>query len=411
MVALILSTVFSGVLAGALGQSVTVPFNGLQLTYEGKTEDIVKTQTGISGSSTLKLTFSDVTSISSKMTVNVQGELTVGGTKQTLAPVTTTADFPTNRDTLIYLTPSTDPPSTSTINIYAGPIDEATFAGINIKYSGDWRYDGTGQVVIPLGRFNAYKYKISVQSVPTPFGGSLDIDIIAYYETASKVLIFGEIIGKQPGSFLQARLIRIQLQQTNLQFAGSRGCLIATATYGSELSDEVQTLRTYRDSQILSTQVGAAFMKLFDEWYYSFSPIVASAISTNQNLRGGMKILLYPLILILSASSHAYMLLGSSREISALLSGLLASTMIGAVYVSPGMAVLLAPLAAGKKSRRMAVAMKSLASTSVLGLMAIAVGTWLSASFLTVMASIQLVIAALLMGGLGALYAIKGTSS
>ncbi len=53
------------------------------------------------------------------------------------------------------------------------------------------------------------------------------------------------------------------------------GCLIATATYGSELAPEVQKLREIRDNSLLSTESGTNFMNSFNEIYYSFSPIVA----------------------------------------------------------------------------------------------------------------------------------------
>ena len=53
------------------------------------------------------------------------------------------------------------------------------------------------------------------------------------------------------------------------------GCLIATATYGSEMSTEVQQLRELRDNQLLNTKSGTAFMGTFNEMYYSFSPTIA----------------------------------------------------------------------------------------------------------------------------------------
>jgi len=53
------------------------------------------------------------------------------------------------------------------------------------------------------------------------------------------------------------------------------GCLIATATYGSELAPQVQQLRELRDNQLLSTESGTAFMSTFNEMYYSFSPYIA----------------------------------------------------------------------------------------------------------------------------------------
>ena len=53
------------------------------------------------------------------------------------------------------------------------------------------------------------------------------------------------------------------------------GCLIATATYGSEMSPQVQQLRELRDNVVLNTESGNSFMKSFNQFYYSFSPIIA----------------------------------------------------------------------------------------------------------------------------------------
>ena len=53
------------------------------------------------------------------------------------------------------------------------------------------------------------------------------------------------------------------------------GCLIATATYGSELAPQVQMLREIRDNQLMNTESGSVFMTTFNEAYYSFSPYIA----------------------------------------------------------------------------------------------------------------------------------------
>src|SRR3970040_1565795 len=53
------------------------------------------------------------------------------------------------------------------------------------------------------------------------------------------------------------------------------GCLIATATFGSELSPQVQSLRELRDKTLLQTTSGSSFMNGFNQFYYLFSPTVA----------------------------------------------------------------------------------------------------------------------------------------
>ena len=56
-----------------------------------------------------------------------------------------------------------------------------------------------------------------------------------------------------------------------MDFKGG-GCLIATATYGSELAPQVQKLRELRDNSLLTTTSGIQFMNTFNDAYYSFSP-------------------------------------------------------------------------------------------------------------------------------------------
>jgi len=111
------------------------------------------------------------------------------------------------------------------------------------------------------------------------------------------------------------------------------GCLIATATYGSELAPEVQFLRDFRDFQILETFAGSNFMIAFNAWYYSFSPTFAGYILSGQSARTTAKVMLYPLMGILHASSATFALLAAEPEVAALVSGLVAGTLIGLVYL------------------------------------------------------------------------------
>ena len=112
------------------------------------------------------------------------------------------------------------------------------------------------------------------------------------------------------------------------------GCLIATATYGSELSPEVEFLRDFRDRQILHTFAGASFMNVFNAWYYSFSPTVAEYIATHATTRELMKGALYPLLGILRLSSRTYSTWAFQPEVAALISGIVAASLLGFVYLA-----------------------------------------------------------------------------
>jgi hypothetical protein len=86
---------------------------------------------------------------------------------------------------------------------------------------------------------------------------------------------------------------------------------------------------------VLGTKAGSAFMDVFNAWYYSFSPSVASFIAANDPLRAPMRVLLYPLLGILGLSSLTYSLFGSSPEFAVVMAGLVASSLIGLVYLTP----------------------------------------------------------------------------
>ena len=82
------------------------------------------------------------------------------------------------------------------------------------------------------------------------------------------------------------------------------GCLIATAAFGSELAPQVQQLRELRDNTILSTESGTAFMSGFNQFYYSFSPIVADLERENPLFKEAVKLTLTPMLSSLSLLNY-----------------------------------------------------------------------------------------------------------
>ncbi|MFI5405309.1 MAG: CFI-box-CTERM domain-containing protein [Nitrososphaerales archaeon] len=78
------------------------------------------------------------------------------------------------------------------------------------------------------------------------------------------------------------------------------GCLIATATFGSELSTQVQFLRELRDNKVLATASGTAFMTGFNQFYYSFSPTIADWERQNPMFKETVKAFITPMISTLS---------------------------------------------------------------------------------------------------------------
>jgi hypothetical protein len=111
-------------------------------------------------------------------------------------------------------------------------------------------------------------------------------------------------------------------------------CLIATAAFGSELTPQVQYLRHFRDHYILSTASGTAFMKVFNNVYYSFSPQVAEYEREQPWLQATVKVGLYPLFGILMAAERVYTAAGGG-ETGAIFAGAISSMLVGAIYLGP----------------------------------------------------------------------------
>jgi hypothetical protein len=77
------------------------------------------------------------------------------------------------------------------------------------------------------------------------------------------------------------------------------GCFIATAAYGTSTTEEIDTLRSFRDEVLLESRVGSHLV----EWYYQTSPPVADFISENDVLKTLVRELLVdPISLVVEAT-------------------------------------------------------------------------------------------------------------
>jgi len=85
----------------------------------------------------------------------------------------------------------------------------------------------------------------------------------------------------------------------------SGGCLIATAAFGSELAPQVQFLREIRDNTVLQTESGSAFMTGFNQFYYSFSPVIADYERENPAFKEAVRVTLTPLLTSLALLQYA----------------------------------------------------------------------------------------------------------
>jgi len=127
-------------------------------------------------------------------------------------------------------------------------------------------------------------------------------------------------------------------------------CLIVTAAYGSELSDDVEFVRSFRDDSIMETKTGSSFMVAFNAWYYSYSPSVAGFITEHSALRTATRIALYPLMFTIRLGAAVFNLFPTALEFGAVGSLLLVGSLVGVFYLA---GPLTAALACSIRARRL----------------------------------------------------------
>jgi len=139
---------------------------------------------------------------------------------------------------------------------------------------------------VELGPDGSYSLKFRIP--PSGESGTYDIATNVSVEELSETTIQNEF-NSQPTS------------------GDGGGCLIATAIYGSELAPQVQQLRELRDNTLLQTNSGSVFMDSFNDFYYSFSPIIADYERENPVFKEAVKIAITPMISSLSILNYVDM--------------------------------------------------------------------------------------------------------
>jgi len=114
------------------------------------------------------------------------------------------------------------------------------------------------------------------------------------------------------------------------------GCLIATATFGSELAPQVQQLREIRDNTILSTESGIAFMTGFNQLYYSFSPTIADLEREYPVFKEVVKLSITPMLSTLSILNYAE--IDSEQEMISYGIGIILMN-VGMYFVAPAIII------------------------------------------------------------------------
>ena len=178
---------------------------------------------------------------------------------------------------------------------------------------------------------NLYKFELNQNRDGFEFSSSeLQDNVVNENESMEEIIVgtgFGCItdIERGPDGFLYLishsdrtiyRILPVEASDLEEQITKSTseskstdggGCLIATATFGSELAPQVQQLRELRDNKLLQTESGTSFMNTFNDFYYSFSPTIADYERENPIFREVVRLAITPMISSLSILNYVDM--------------------------------------------------------------------------------------------------------
>lgn len=107
---------------------------------------------------------------------------------------------------------------------------------------------------------------------------------------------------KQPKNLTPLALLLLGLLVAGLGLAaggdsgggGGGPCFIATAAYGTPMAAQIDTLRDFRDTYLLSNTVGTALTDV----YYRVSPPIADAVAQSPVLAAAVRVMLVPVIFL-----------------------------------------------------------------------------------------------------------------
>jgi hypothetical protein len=108
------------------------------------------------------------------------------------------------------------------------------------------------------------------------------------------------------------------------------------------LASEVENARYVRDGLIGSTATGQILVAAWNRFYYSWSPSLASLISSDELLRGAFSVILLPLLGIIHVTAFSFAVLTPlGRDAASVLAFSCAATLSIAIYFGvPAFAIL-----------------------------------------------------------------------
>ncbi|MDC4218464.1 MAG: copper-binding protein, partial [Candidatus Nitrosopumilus limneticus] len=161
---------------------------------------------------------------------------------------------------------------------FINPMTQKTQVHIDYKImiteSGKTIFQTPNLIHTSEGIINGFKFEFPKDGT---YNMKIDVEGILFTPITPETVSFDIVVGEasaQPINPIE-QVVEETVVATQESEENGGGCLIATATYGSELAPQVQLLREIRDNQLLNTESGSAFMKTFNDMYYTFSPTIA----------------------------------------------------------------------------------------------------------------------------------------
>jgi peptidyl-prolyl cis-trans isomerase B (cyclophilin B) len=146
-----------------------------------------------------------------------------------------------------------------------------------------------------------FHYVISYANHPDYF----DNGLVGYDKILDSFLMSSYIQSDKNSQITNPEDKVIVLDDKSFNETENGGCLIATATFGTEMAPQVQFLREIRDNIVLQTESGTSFMTVFNQFYYSFSPTIADYERENPVFKEAVKLALTPLLASLTLLQFA----------------------------------------------------------------------------------------------------------
>jgi len=173
--------------------------------------------------------------------------------------------------------------------------NEGNFEGVMIEPGIETGPGGPGDGIVYLAPFHEHE-----GAVPQDVKNNLDA-IVSDIQNGHLVIPF---TAEFTAAGESALTVDESVAATEVASEGG-GCLIATAAFGSEMAPQVQFLREIRDNTVLQTESGTNFMTGFNQFYYSFSPVIADYERENPAFKETVKLALTPLLTSLTLLQYA----------------------------------------------------------------------------------------------------------